>query len=145
MNDVEIKPDRFEVHAGVGDHFAWLRTRFAIERTLMAWLRTSAALIGFGFTIVEVLQRVQSQAPQKPVLLPEAPRDLGLALIGSGVLGIAIALWQYRMVNDYLWSTEFRAIAGLGGKAHRTPLVTISLLIGFVGVAAFTTILFRLG
>ena len=128
----------------LGDHFAWLRTRFSIERTLMAWLRTSAALIGFGFTIVEVLQRVQSQAPQKPVLLPEAPRDLGLALIGSGVLGTAISLWQYKMVNDYLWSSEFRSIAGIAEKAHRTPLVTLSLLIGFVGVAAFTTILFRL-
>jgi putative membrane protein len=145
MNQIEVSPDRFAVHAGVGDHFAWLRTRFALERTLMAWLRTSAALIGFGFTIVEVLQRVQSQAPAKPVLLPEAPRDLGLALIGAGVLGIAISLWQYRMITDYLWSSEFHAIAGVGEKAHRTPALSIALLIGFVGVAAFTTILFRLG
>lgn len=145
MNEIVVKPDRFEVHPGVGDHFAWLRTRFALERTMMAWLRTSAALIGFGFTIVEVLQKVQSQTPQEPVLLPEAPRDLGLALIGSGVLGIAIALCQYRMINAYLWSSEFRAIAGVGEKAERTPVLSISLLIGFVGVAAFATILFRLG
>lgn len=141
MNEIEVKP----VHVAVSDHFGWLRTRFAVERTLMAWLRTGSALIGFGFTIVEVLQRMQSQAPQKPVLLPEAPRDLGLALIGSGILGIAIALWQYRMVNDYLWSSEFRAIAGVGGKPRHSPLVIISLLMGFVGVIAFATILFRLG
>lgn len=145
MNEIDVKSDRFEAHAGVGDHFSWLRTRFALERTLMAWLRTGSALIGFGFTIVEVLQRVQSQTPQKPVLLPEAPRDLGLALIGSGILGIAIALWQYRMVNDHLWSSEFRPIAGMAQKPHSSPLITISLLMGFVGVFAFTTILFRLG
>ena len=145
MNQIQVQPRKFEVHAGVGDHFAWLRTRFALERTLMAWLRTGTALIGFGFTIVQVLQRIQSQAPQKPVLLPDAPRDLGLALIGSGVLGIAIALWQFRTVNEHLWSNEFRAIAGVEEKPHRSPLVTISLLIAFVGVFAFTTILFRLG
>jgi len=145
MNQIEVKPDRFVVNPGVGEHFAWLRTRFALERTMMAWLRTSAALIGFGFTIVEVLQRIQSQAPATPVLLPEAPRDLGLALIGSGIIGVAIALCQYRMINHYLWSGEFRAIAGIEEKPRRTPVFTISLLIGFVGVAAFTTILFRLG
>ena len=39
---------RFEVHATAGDHFAWIRTRLAIERTLMAWVRTSTALIGFA-------------------------------------------------------------------------------------------------
>jgi putative membrane protein len=145
MNETGVEPDRFEGHAGPGDHFAWLRTRFAVERTLMAWLRTSSALIAFGFTIVKVLERMQLQSPEKPVFLPEAPRDLGLALIGSGILGIAIALWQYRMVDDYLWSREFRAIAGVAGKHHHTPTFTISLLIGFVGVVAFATILFRLG
>jgi len=145
MNEVEVNPNKFEVHAAASDHFAWLRTRFALERTLMAWLRTGSALIGFGFTIVEVLQRVQSQAPQKPVFLPEAPRDLGLALIGSGILGIAMALWQYRMMNEHLWASEFRSIASVGGKPHRSPLIMISLLMGLVGVVAFTTILFRLG
>jgi len=47
---------RFETKAGVGDHFAWLRTRLALERTAMAWIRTSIALIGFGFTIVHFFE-----------------------------------------------------------------------------------------
>jgi putative membrane protein len=140
----EATPERFDVHLNAGDHFAWLRTRLAVERTLMAWLRTAAALIGFGFTIVQVFERLQSQAPTKPVLIPEAPRDLGLALIGAGVIGIAIALWQYHRLIQYMWRGEFRVIAGVAGKPYRTPLFSMSVLLALVGVVAFTTVLFRL-
>ena len=37
--------------ASRNDTLAWLRTRMALDRTLMAWNRTSLSLIGFGFTI----------------------------------------------------------------------------------------------
>ena len=30
---------RFEVRTTSDSHFGWLRTRLALERTLMAWLR----------------------------------------------------------------------------------------------------------
>ena len=33
---------RFEVRATAGDHFAWIRTRLSVERTMMAWLRTAS-------------------------------------------------------------------------------------------------------
>jgi putative membrane protein len=144
MNQNEPQAERFEVHATAGDHFAWLRTRLALERTLMAWLRTSASLIAFGFTIVQVFQRLQSQVPSKPVLLPEAPRDFGLVLIGSGVIGIVIALLQYQMVIKYMRSGEFRVIAGIGEKGHKTPLITMSILLAVIGVVAFSIVLFRL-
>ena len=32
-------PSRFEVRATANDHFAWLRTRLAVERTMMAYMR----------------------------------------------------------------------------------------------------------
>jgi uncharacterized membrane protein YidH (DUF202 family) len=130
MNQNEPQAERFEVHATAGDHFAWLRTRLA--------------LIAFGFTIVQVFQRLQSQAPSKPVLLPEAPRDFGLVLIGSGVIGIVIALLQYQMVIKYMRSGEFRVIAGIGEKGHKTPLITMSILLAVIGVVAFSIVLFRL-
>jgi hypothetical protein len=51
MADLHAAPSaaRFEVRATAADHFAWIRTRLALERTIMSWLRTAVALIGFGF------------------------------------------------------------------------------------------------
>jgi len=144
VNKNEPNPERFEVHLTASDHFSWLRARLSIESTLMAWLRTAVALIGFGFIIVQVFDWLQSQAAGKPMLLADAPRNLGLALIGSGILGIAVALYQYRQLTTYLWSGKFLGIDGIAEKPYWTPLFAVSILIALVGVVAFVTVLFRL-
>jgi putative membrane protein len=59
---------RFEVKGDAPTHFAWLRTRMSMERTLMSWVRTATALIGFGFTIFQFLQRFN----QTPGIAPAA-------------------------------------------------------------------------
>ena len=35
----------------------------SMERTLMSWVRTGTALIGFGFTIVQFLERLDTGLP----------------------------------------------------------------------------------
>ena len=55
--------DRFRVDANAQTHFAWLRTRLAVERTMMAYLRTAVSLIGFGFTIFQFFYKLH-QAPE---------------------------------------------------------------------------------
>ena len=79
MADPRIEPDanRFEVRVTADSHFAWVRTRAAVERTLMAWLRTAVSLIGFGFTIVQFLERMQELPGANPAVHPAAPRYLG--------------------------------------------------------------------
>ena len=49
--------DRFEVRVTADTHFGWIRTRLSLERTMMSWLRTATALIGFGFAIVQYFLR----------------------------------------------------------------------------------------
>ena len=46
MADLRSAPNasRFEVRATASDHFAWVRTRLALEPTITAWLRTAVAL-----------------------------------------------------------------------------------------------------
>ena len=78
------QPHRFEVRPTSDSHFGWIRTRLALERTLMSWVRTSVALIGFGFTIVLFFEHLQAIAGVAPALRPQAPRYLGLALIAAG-------------------------------------------------------------
>src|ERR1700722_17452804 len=87
---------RFEVRATADSHFGWIRTRLSVERTMMSWLRTAVALIGFGFVIVQVFERLQQAPEARSAYLPHAPIYLGLALIGSGILALVISIWQYR-------------------------------------------------
>ena len=79
MADQGTQPHRFEVRPTSDSHFGWIRTRLSLERTLMSWVRTSVALIGFGFTIVQFFEHLHSEVVA-PALRPQAPRYLGLAL-----------------------------------------------------------------
>lgn len=81
----------FAPHVAAETHFSWLRTRLSVERTLMSWVRTATALIGFGFTIVQFFERLNAMETVAPARWPELPRYVGLALIGAGVLGLLIA------------------------------------------------------
>jgi putative membrane protein len=135
---------RFEVRATAADHFAWVRTRLALERTIMSWLRTAVALIGFGFAIVQYLNHLQQVPGARPGYLPTAPEYLGLALISCGVLALVISIWQYRWGLRYLWGEPFAPIAGVTAEGKQTPIMAVALLLIGVGLFAFFAVLFRL-
>ena len=125
------------------DHFAWIRTRLALERTMMAWVRTSVALIGFGFTIVQFFERLHSTEGVAPALRPQAPRYLGLTLIAAGVITLLVSISQYRSVARYLLSKEFEPIAGFGEVVRHTPIYAISIAMIFIGLFAFGAVFLR--
>jgi putative membrane protein len=127
----------------VSDHFAWLRTRLAVESTLMSWVRTSTALIGFGFTIVQFFQRANAMEGVKAAVRPEASRYLGLMLIASGLLGLGLSIIQYRSMLRYLWSESFKEIAGTGGEPRTTPLLTVAVAVAVAGAFAFMAVVLR--
>ncbi|MGN6110883.1 MAG: YidH family protein [Kofleriaceae bacterium] len=129
--------------ADTGNHFAWLRTRLALERTMMAWIRTGAAMIGFGFTIVEFFSKFSQMAGVAPAHYPRAPRDLGMALIAVGVVAQVAALWQYRAFLRYLRGEQFAAIAGTGHPQRFNPLVPLAFALLAIGVFAFAAIVAR--
>ena len=118
------------------DILALDRTRLAAERTLMAWVRTALSMIGFGFTIYKFLQVVQEQSTF-PVLRPQAPRNLGLMLVGIGTFAVIIACvqhWQYvgklRPDQPYKpWDLAF----------------IVACLIALLGLLMFGSIILRAG
>lgn len=137
--------ERFTVEPNTGTHFAWLNTRQALERTYMAWIRTSVSLISFGFTIVQFFQRlVQAPTAAARPLNPGAPRILGLALIGVGLLGLIISSWQYRIGVKYMWQPQFRAVAGIQERPLRSPAVLAAAVLMLIGLFAFLSVFVRL-
>jgi putative membrane protein len=132
--------ERFEVRVTSDSHFAWLRTRLAVERTMLAYMRTAVALIGFGFTIFQFLQRVQ-EVPDRAVHFPRAAWYLSLSLIFCGVAASVAALFEYRRLISYLRSGGFSAIAGVAGMQNRASLYAITGVLIVIGIFAFFSVL----
>lgn len=79
------------------------RVRFAAERTLLAWVRTGVALMGFGFVLARFAWFVRELAPQGPGRSPTWSLALGVILIGLGVVVNALAAaehWRFLRGHD---------------------------------------------
>ncbi|WP_066382373.1 MULTISPECIES: YidH family protein [unclassified Anabaena] len=84
------------------------REHQANERTFLAWLRTSIALIGFGFAIARFglflrqlnLAITQTETSVHPIFNSQ---NLGITLVIFGIVTIALAAWRY---NQVFWQIE---------------------------------------
>ncbi len=135
--------DRFEVSPSASNHFAWLRTRMAAERTRLAWVRSAVSMIGFGFTIVKFFEKLNETEGIAEAARPHAARYLGLALIAAGVVSLLISVWQYRRLTSYLTSGSFKALAGVGESPMTTPTYAVALFLILVGLFAFVALYTR--
>ena len=140
----EAGAERFEVRATADRHFGWFGTRLSLEGSLLSWVRTAVALIGFGFAIVQYFNHLQQMPRARPAYLPTAPEYLGLALISCGILALLISIQQYRWGLRYLSSGSFASIAGLKKGEIQTPVLAVAVLLVFIGLFAFFAVLFRL-
>jgi len=138
-------PPHFEAAPNASNHFAWMRTQMALQRTLMAAVRTAVSLIGFGFTVAQFFQKLLSNSViDNRHLGPDAPRNLGLTLIAAGVLSLIGFTVQYHLAMRYMRSGDFQAIAGTGGQSMHGSAYLTSLVVMLIGVAAFISVFIRL-
>ena len=115
---------------------AFERTRIAADRTLMAWIRTSLAMISFGFTIYKFLEAFR-EAEHYVARRPNAPRNLGLALIGGGTGALIVATIQHYETMKQLQRE---------GRASVWSLtIVVAMFITLIGILAFFGALLRSG
>lgn len=77
------------------------RVQFAAERTLLAWIRTGLALMGFGFVVarfsllLKELIQVNQTGEHKLFQTPGLSLWIGVLLVTSGVLINLISSFRY--------------------------------------------------
>jgi putative membrane protein len=90
------------------------REHQANERTFLAWLRTSIALIGFGFAIARFglfLRELQSTVTggNLPTQSMISSQTIGVGLVILGILLIALSAWRYNRVYWQIERGNYRA------------------------------------
>ena len=117
------------------------RIYFAVERTLLAWIRTGLAMMGFGFVVARFglfLRELGAAAPNMLVKSTGFSLWSGTALVLAGVVVNAVSTVQYlHTIRDL---NEGRDVTG----RPSTLAVSLSVVLCIVGTAmAFYLLVIR--
>ena len=113
------------------------RIRFAAERTLLAWLRTGLALMGFGFVVARfgLFLRELAAAHQAPPSPHSWSLGIGTALVALGVVITLFAALEH-------WQIIGRLNRGEPYARPRWSFgLLVAVLLAFIGLGMVTYLL----
>ena len=111
------------------------RNRAAADRTLMAWIRTALAMIGFGFGVSKLYEALEKANPDQVTDTLNSAFIVGEALIALGVLGLLTAVIQHSQILKKIDDERYIY------RAPRALPMIISTILLLIGVFAFVSIL----
>jgi putative membrane protein len=128
MSDKPLAPN-------LANELARERNREAAERTLMAWIRTALALIGFGFGIGKLDAYLQGAGLHTRFDLPHSSLIFGASFIVVGLLGLLAAIVQHTRILKRLSQPEFAY------NAMRPIAMTVAIMLMLIGLFGLIAIL----
>lgn len=119
VNETNSKP------AGASDHLA-------NERTFLAWMRTSIALMGFGFVVVKftISMKQISLMLSGRIAIPNRGYStiIGILLVALGALMALLSYLRYRHIEKQLLSNNYFPSKTLS-VLLTTAIIIISILL----------------
>lgn len=116
------------------------REHQANERTFLAWLRTSIALIGFGFAIARFglfLRELQTTVTGEEIPAHSfiGSQTLGISLAILGIVLIGLSVWRY---NQVFWQIERSNY-----RASRLLVWITAAVVMILGIVSIPLVLWR--
>jgi putative membrane protein len=110
------------------------RSFLAAERTLMAWIRTSISMIGFGFTVAKLFEslaeaHVLIKGPAGRVWTAEG---VGMVLISLGTFALVIAVFDHRR--------ELKLLQRAGLQPRFSLTMAVASILAILGVMALLSL-----
>jgi putative membrane protein len=110
------------------------RSFLAAERTLMAWIRTSISMIGFGFTLAKLFQSLASsnvliRGPAGRVWTAEG---VGMLMISLGTFALIVAVIDHRC--------ELKQLREMGLEPRFSLTMAVGAVLAILGVMALLSL-----
>jgi putative membrane protein len=127
MNSVEPIPDQ-------NTALALQRSFLATERTLMAWIRTSISLIGFGFTLAKLFQSLSNSdiLVRGPAGNVWTAQGAGMLLISLGTFALIVAVFDHRR--------QMQELHRCGLPKRFSLSMTVASVLAILGVMALLSL-----
>ncbi|SHI95421.1 putative membrane protein [Tangfeifania diversioriginum] len=105
-----------------------LREHLANERTYLAWIRTSVALMGLGFVIVKFalfLKEITLMMDNSSFAISErSSAVIGVVMVALGVVLTIFAFFQYKKVEKQINRQTYKSSSPV------STILTLAILIG---------------